>query len=207
MGTVRPLPTVVPARTSHRTWRWALKRLSLVLAWIVVSPLIVLVWLEGLVSSQRLFDDAKELLAHAPGLPGKFLRAAFYSAVCRDVSTDTSFGLGSIVSTRNVAIGSGTVIGNLSIVGRAEIGRDVMIASRVSIVSDPYLHSPTRTQRKSPARPAVPPAIGDGCWIGENAVVMASLGARCTVAAGAVVVRAAEPDTTLMGNPARKVNL
>jgi acetyltransferase-like isoleucine patch superfamily enzyme len=36
---------------------------------------------------------------------------------------------------------------------------------------------------------------------------MADLGPRCTVAAGAVVARAAEAGTTLMGNPARKVNL
>jgi acetyltransferase-like isoleucine patch superfamily enzyme len=147
------------------------------------------------------------MLAYVPGLAGQFLRTAFYSSVCRAVSTEVSFGLGSIVSTRNVAIGAGTVIGHQAIIGRAEIGENVMIASRVSIVSDPYLHSPARTTRKSPARPSVPPSIGDGCWIGENAVVMASLGARCTVAAGAVVVRAAEADTTLMGNPARRVNL
>jgi acetyltransferase-like isoleucine patch superfamily enzyme len=156
-----------------------------------------------------MFDAGKETLAYAPGVLGQYLRTAYYASVCRSVSIDTCFGLGSIVSTRDVAIGPGSVIANQVIVGRSEIGRDVMIASRVSIVSDPYLHGSPADRVRGVERDSAstPPSIGDGCWIGENAVVMADLGPRCTVAAGAVVARPAEAGTTLMGNPARKVNL
>jgi acetyltransferase-like isoleucine patch superfamily enzyme len=156
-----------------------------------------------------MFDGCKEVLAPSPGLIGQYLRTAFYASVCRAVSIDASFRLGSIVSTRDVAIGAGTVVGDQSIVGRSEVGRDVMIASRVSIISDRYLHGhPSDRARGARLRSdSPPPTIGDGCWLGENSVVMADLGPRCTVAAGAVVMRPAEAGTTLMGNPARKANL
>ena len=99
--------------------------------------------------------------------------------------------------------------GDQSIIGRSEIGCDVMIASRVSIISDRYLHGhpSDRVRGVEVRRDTGPPSIGDECWLGENSVVMADLGPRCTVAAGAVVSRPAEAGTTLMGNPARKVNL
>jgi acetyltransferase-like isoleucine patch superfamily enzyme len=212
MGTVRPLPTVIHERSSPRVWRIALKRTLLAVAWLLVSPLILGVWIEQAFrgpGSERSFDGAKELLALSPGLLGRYLRSAFYATVCRAVSVDTCFNLGSIVSTRDVAIGSGTVVGHQTIIGRSVIGRDVMIASRVSIISDLYLHGQPsdRARGIEKERDRRPPSIGDGCWIGENALVMADLGPRCTVAAGAVVVRPAEAGTTLMGNPARKVNL
>lgn len=212
MGTVSPLPTVVPERAGARPWRTASKRVALAIAWLFVCPFVFGVWIEKLLrgpEAECMFNGSKETLALSPGLAGQYLRKAFYVSVCRSVSPDACFNLGSIVSTRDVAIGPGTVVGNQSIVGRAEVGRDVLIASRVSIISDPYLHGqPSARARGAMDRPASsPPVIGDECWIGENAVVMADLGARCTVAAGAVVVRPAEAGTTLMGNPARKVNL
>ena len=212
MGTVQPLPTVVAQRAPSSATRVALKRVMLAAAWFLVSPLVLSVRLEELLlgrEAERIFDGSKELLAPAPGLVGQYLRTAFYSSVCRSVSIDARFGLGSVVSTRDVAIGAGSVVGNQSIIGRSSIGRDVMIASRVSIISDRYLHGhpSDRIRGVSSSGETPPPSIGDGCWLGENSVVMADLGPRCTVAAGAVVARAAEAGTTLMGNPARKVNL
>jgi hypothetical protein len=212
MGTVSPLPTVVPKRDTRRPSRGAVKRVLLAIAWVFVSPLVLVTRLEQLLrgrESERIFDGSKEMLAPVPGLPGQYMRTAFYASVCRAVSIDTCFRLGSIVSTCDVAIGAGSVIGDQSIIGRSEIGCDVMIASRVSIISDRYLHGhpSDRVRGVEVRRDTGPPSIGDECWLGENSVVMADLGPRCTVAAGAVVSRPAEAGTTLMGNPARKVNL
>lgn len=212
MGTVSPLPTVVTRRSEPGALRIAIKRIFLTMAWIVASPLIIATWLESRICGSgcaRVFDAAREMLSLWPGLVGVYARTAFYCSVCRDVSPDACFSIGSMVSSRDVSIGAGTVVGAYSIIGRSEIGRNVLIASRVSVLSDPYLHGrpSDRAAGHSGSGPSEPPRIGNDCWIGENAVVFASIGERCSVAAGAVVARPAEAGTTLMGNPARKVNL
>jgi len=38
-------------------------------------------------------------------------------------------------------------------------------------------------------------------------VIMANIGRNCTVGAGSVVMKDVEDNTTVLGNPARKVNL
>jgi virginiamycin A acetyltransferase len=213
MGTVSPLPTHVTRaapRPSGRRRR--LKRAALGVAWVFVSPLVGLSRLEAALfgpDCQRMFALGKELLAFFPGLLGCFLRLAYYWSTCHAVSPDASFAIGSMVSRREVSLGPGSVVGAHTIIGRAEIGSDVLIAARVSIFSDRYLHGrpDARVSGDTEAEESALVRIGDGCWIGENAVVMASLGARCTVAAGAVVLKPAGEGTTLMGNPARRVNL
>jgi acetyltransferase-like isoleucine patch superfamily enzyme len=45
--------------------------------------------------------------------------------------------------------------------------------------------------------------IGEQCWIGASAVVLADVGDGSTVAAGAVVVKPVAPGTVAVGNPAR----
>jgi acetyltransferase-like isoleucine patch superfamily enzyme len=182
------------------------------LAWILVSPLVIACWIEaqaGGPQCERMFSAARELLAGVPTLGGQYLRRAFYWATCRDVSPGATFNYGSMLAHRDVSIGAGTVVGEGSCVGSATIGREVLLAARVSVLSDRYLHGRPSDRARGNARPGRehPVSIGDGTWIGEGAVVMAKVGARCTVAAGSVVIRDAEDGTTLMGNPARRVNL
>jgi virginiamycin A acetyltransferase len=213
MGTVSPIST---AETHHTvapgSARRLLKRTVLALAWILASPLIVAARVEARLfgpGCERAFSAGKELLAFLPGMPGQYLRLAYYWSTCRNVSPDACFTIGSMLAHRDVAIGEGTVIGAHSILGRAEVGRDVMVAARVSVVSGKYLHGRPSDRARGVLATAETERtrIGDFCWIGENAVIMASIGERCTVAAGAIVVRPAEAASTLMGNPARKVNL
>ena len=213
MGTVSPITTTEPRQAvAPGSVRHLLKRIALSLAWILVSPLVLAASIEARLCGQgceRAFSTGKEVLAFSPGVLGQYLRLAYYWSTCREVSPGSCFVIGSMLAHRDVAIGDGTVIGAHSIVGRAEIGSDVMVAARVSVVSGKYLHGHP-SDRANGVLAATDPEqihIGDSCWIGENAVVMASIGERCSVAAGAVVVRPAEAGSTLMGNPARKANL
>ena len=213
MGTVSPLPTRTVDSSPSTGWPMrVLKRAVLLIALVCVGPLVLLARAEAALGGpgrDRAYTFAKELLSPVPTLVGSYLRLAFYWASCRDVSPEAAFLMGSMLSRREVSVGPGTVVGAWSVLGRVEIGRDVMIASRVSVFSDRYLHGrpADRAEGNATEREAGLVRIGDGCWIGENAVVMASLGPRCTVAAGAVVFRAAPAGCTLMGNPARKASL
>lgn len=211
MARTEPLPHVRTESTAGSgNLRRAVKWLAFALAWLFAAPLILLTRAEeGLGETDRVYSASKEGLAAIPGLPGQYLRVAFYSSVCRAVSREACFAFGSMVSSRSASIGAGTVIGAGSIVGPVSIGRDVMIGARVSVFSDRFEHGYPHERARGHVRGVQSETVivGDTCWIGENAVVMASIGPRCTVAAGAVVFREAAAGETLIGNPARKSNL
>jgi virginiamycin A acetyltransferase len=213
MVTATPISTIETHQTvAPGSGRRLFKRIAISLAWVLVGPLVIAARIEARIfgpGCERAFSTGKELLAFFPGVLGQYLRLAYYWSTCREVSPGACFVIGSMLAHRDVAIGEGTVIGAHSIVGRAEIGCDVMVAARVSVVSGKYLHGrPSDRARGVPTTAETERIrIGDSCWIGENAVIMASIGERCTVAAGAIVMREADAASTLMGNPARKVNL
>jgi len=47
--------------------------------------------------------------------------------------------------------------------------------------------------------------IGENCWIGNNATVMADIGSHSIIAAGSVVVNQVPAKSIVAGNPARVV--
>jgi acetyltransferase-like isoleucine patch superfamily enzyme len=47
--------------------------------------------------------------------------------------------------------------------------------------------------------------IGANTWIGNSAVIMASVGEGCVVGAGSVVVKRVRDGATVVGNPAREI--
>jgi hypothetical protein len=189
-----------------------IKRLLLMLSLVLVSPLVLLCFVESLIwdrNRERLFSQCKEVVAVAPTIFGQYLRLAFYWAVCDRVSTDVSFLLGSMVAHRATRIGRGVVVGAYSIIGLADIGDNVLLGARVSLLSGKYQHG-TPTERQNHANTSdrfERIVVGPGAWIGEQAVVMANVGANCTIAAGAVLYKDALEGGTYMGNPARKVSL
>lgn len=181
-------------------------------ALVCVSPLVLAARLEALVApaSERVFGAAKEILSLVPTVVGSYLRTAYYWAVCTSVAMDAHFLLGSMVAHRNVRIGRRTIIGPYSIIGYADIGDDVLIGARVSVLSGKYQHGRPGARRDGALRHPLQFSrvqIGHECWIGESSVVMANLGPRATVGAGSVVTRDFGEGVTILGNPARRVNL
>ena len=84
-------------------------------------------------------------------------------------------------------------------------GDGAKIASRVSILSGRHQHHPAGGEAGMTVPSFSPIAIGARCWIGERAVVMASVGAAAVVGAGSVVVRDVPDGVTVAGNPARLI--
>ncbi len=179
---------------------------------IIVSPLVILTWLEGLVPRrqlERLFGCGREILALVPTPIGEYLRLAFYWATCSHISPDACFLFGSMVAHRGTTIGAKTVVGAFSRIGYADIGSNVLIASGVSIISGKYGHgSPEQRLAGQHSLITVETiTVGDNSWIGQDAVLMAHVGRNCTIAAGSVVYKDVPDGVTVMGNPARKVSL
>lgn len=189
-----------------------LKRLFLIIGLILTSPLIILTWLEALVLGKKaewVYNSCKELLSLFPTILGEYMRLAYYWAVCTHVSINACFCFGSMVAHRDTIIHTGVVVGAFTILGLCEVGENVLFGARVSLISGKYQHG-------RPAERAVNGygtehyerlTIGRNSWIGNEAIVMASLGENCTVAAGSVVYKFVPDGVTVMGNPARKVSL
>lgn len=170
---------------------------------ILTSPLIVATWLEKkTLKGEVVFVGASQLLAMLPGFVGTYLRSAFYYAALERCSWEVHVGFGTIFTHRWASLGRNTSIGAYCVIGHADIGDQVMMASRVSIPSGRRQHfddvgrlsAETRYDRV---------AIGSRSWIGEGAIVMADLGDHCVVSAGAVVLKSMPPATLVGGNPAR----
>lgn len=173
---------------------------------VLVAPFVAAAWIEKrMTRSEHLFVLLSQLLAILPGLPGVWLRGAFYFGALDACSHETHIGFGSIFTHRSASVGRWASLGNYCVIGHARLGESVMIGSRVSVPSGKRQHlaDDGRLSTEEGRYDTVP--IGAGSWIGESAIVLAPVGERCIVSAGAVVTQPIPDDCVVAGNPARIV--
>jgi acetyltransferase-like isoleucine patch superfamily enzyme len=179
---------------------------------IIVYGMYLLVWPFGLPShltykwfgSERMFDFSAKLLSLVPGRIGQYIRTAFYKMTLTECHYDLMVGFGSFFSHPTARAGRRVGMGSFTIVGTAVIGEGVLIGSRVSVLSGKYQHgSFLNGATLSGEGRFETVTIGAGSWIGEGAIVMASLGEHCMVSAGSVVTKPAPDRVVAVGNPAR----
>lgn len=195
----------MPASSSKQTLtlRRFLKAAVFAISLLIVGPLLLVVWLERRLSrNEKLFVLCTQLLAPLPGFLGWWLRGAYYFGTLERCSWEIHVGFGSLFTHRGAAVGARVSLGAYCILGLVEIGDDVRMGSRVSVPSgkrqhlaeDGGLADVNRFERVS---------IGARCWIGEGAIVLASVGERSIVSAGAVVVKEMPSASVIAGNPAQ----
>jgi acetyltransferase-like isoleucine patch superfamily enzyme len=153
--------------------------------------------------SEALFDFSAKLFSLVPGKIGQYLRTSFYMQTLSGCHADLAVSFGSFFSRPTASVGRLVTIGSFSIIGNAQIGDEVMVASRTSILSGRNHHGSIRTGVQHNEVTYGKVTIGSNCWIGEGVIVMASIGANCIVGAGAVVTKPFGSDLVLAGNPAR----
>lgn len=181
----------------------AIKALVFAVAVIVVAPLILLAWIEKALTKWEFFYSlSAQLLAIVPGLPGCYLRGAFYFACLEDCSWETHIGFGSLFTHRGARVGRQVSTGAYCVLGHVDLGEQVRIASRVSVPSGKRQHL-DEGGRLSEETHYDRVRIGDNCWLGESATIIADVGERSIVSSGAVVVNDMPPDAIIGGNPAK----
>lgn len=91
---------------------------------------------------------------------------------------------------------------------KVKIGKYTMLAPNVSILGgDHNFEDPTSPIIFS-GRPVMPrTVIGEDCWIGSNALIMAgvNIGDGSIIAAGSIVTKDVEEYTIVAGNPAKNL--
>lgn len=162
-----------------------------------------------LTGSEGLYAFCAELVSLVPGLLGQYIRVSFYKVTLEEIAYDAAIGFCSYCAHPTARVGRGVVITSFSIIGTATLEDNVLISARVSILSGKYQHGggmEKDMQHKDVGREHGQydrVSIGAGSWIGEGAIVMASIGEKSIVSAGSVVTKEMPANGTAIGNPAR----
>ena len=150
------------------------------------------------------FSFFAHLCALVPGVVGDYVRVAYYRMTLRSCSRDCEISFGAFFAHSQAAVGRWAGIGPYCVIGRAVIGEGTRLGPAVQILSGGQQHKRDSEGRLTDeGRKFEEIVIGEHCWIGASAVVLANVGDRSTVAAGSVVVKPGAPGMVVGGNPAR----
>jgi len=145
--------------------------------------------------------------ALAPGLPGDYMRTAYYRLTLEACSVESRIQFGSYFAHPQARIGRGVNIGSYCVLGRTSIGERTQIASGVQIPSGTQQHPRDAEGRIMGSEHGIfeMVPIGADCWIGAGSIVMAEVGKESTLGAGSVVVYAVPAGSIAVGNPAKVI--
>jgi virginiamycin A acetyltransferase len=175
----------------------------------LASPCAFSCWLEDRITngSESMFLFWAHVFSVFPGLPGVFLRRAYYRLTLDRCASNFYIGFGALFTHHCALVEQNAYIGAYALVGSAHLGEGCLIGSRASLLSGTALHELDEQGRWGPCDKTRlrQIKIGDYAWIGEGAIVMASIGAGTMVAAGTVVEQDARAGILVAGNPSRFV--
>lgn len=184
-----------------------MKKVAFSLAWLLAAPLIVLSWLERrLLPTSGIFHTGAQLVAILPGPVGTYIRSAYYSGTLEACHWEVHIGFGTLFMHRKASVARNVSTGAWCVLGHARLGAGVRLASRVSIPSGRRQHFDDHGRLSAVSR-FDDITIGEGCWVGEGAIVMADIGSGSVVSAGAVVTKPMPGGYLIVGNPAQEIRV
>lgn len=191
------------SRQARRLFKSAIDAACLVLVLPAALPCALEARLGG---GEAMFTSWAQAFALVPGVPGVFLRRAFYRLTLEECAHSFSIGFGAMFSHRKATVEENVYVGPYAVVGSCRLGRGCLVGTRASVLSGGNLHALGidgwaaadlgRMQRID---------IGENAWIGESAVIVANVGRSAMIAAGSVVTTPVPAETMVGGNPARFV--
>lgn len=173
-------------------------------------PFLVSYFLEKLLfGKDEALKSSSQVLSLIPGQIGNYLRLAFYKAVITDCGDDTVISFATLLSQQDISIGKGVYIGPQCNLGRCEIGDYSLFGSGVHVMSGKGQHNfkDLDTPLKEQGGSFKKIRIGEDCWLGNGALVMANIGKKCVIGAGSVVISDIPDYAIAAGNPAKVIKL
>ncbi len=158
-----------------------------------------------IIGEDRAFASLSQEFSIVPGLIGEYARREIYRLTLDECSSDCVIGYGTIFPHRDCKIEGGVYIGANCMIGKVDIGRNVLIGSNVDILSGKHQHSidavdlPIRDQKGEFRKLK----IGEDTWIGNHSVIMDDIGKGCIIGAGSVVTQRIDDYSVVAGNPAK----
>jgi acetyltransferase-like isoleucine patch superfamily enzyme len=170
-----------------------------------IAMLVVFPWalLSGFGRIPEVFEFFAQALAQVPGLPGSYLRVAYYVLTLQHCAPTAYIGVGSFFAHPQTSVGHRVVIGAYCVIGYVSIGEYTHLATGVQVISGNRQHMRDAEGRLTDVGQQFEEVkIGAKCWIGAGAIVMRDVGEGATVAAGSVVMTPVPAGATVGGNPA-----
>ncbi|MEI8648935.1 acyltransferase [Paraglaciecola sp. Hal342] len=163
--------------------------------------------LGSLFNNDGLLTSFSQFLSLLPGKPGVYLRAGFYRFTLTRCSPDAVISFLVLLSQKDTEIAEGVYIGPQSNIGRCRIEKNSLLGSGVHVMSGKEQHNFSDLTRpiKEQGGTFHKVRIGQNCWIGNGAMIMANIGANCIVGAGSVVSSDIPDNSIVAGNPARVI--
>lgn len=169
-------------------------------------PLLVFFYIGGFLNRKdQVFWSLSQALSLIPGVMGNFLRKNFYRRAMTRCDQECAILFGTLFSQADTEIGKGVYIGPNCNIGSCKIENHCTIGSGVHIMSGKKQHeySDLETPIQEQAGVFEKVVIGEDTWVGNCAVIMASVGKKCIIGAGAVVTKPVEDFSIVAGNPAK----
>lgn len=156
---------------------------------------------------EMIFQGCTQLVSLLPGVVGEFYRRGFLRLSARHCSAESSVGFGTIFASPEVVIEDGVYIGPLCSIGHARVRRDAMLGTGVHLLGGARAHLSSELDVPIRLQGGIVKfvEVGEDCWIGNGAIVMADVGAHSIVGAGSVVTRPVPAWSVAVGNPARVI--
>ena len=151
------------------------------------------------------------LVRWLPGFEGIALRSAFYRLLFAKLEGFAFIYQGAYLDhTQNITAGRSLAINTGAFISaRAPLtfGSGVLVGPNVVIITSNHRFDMPDRPISEQGHDLAPITIGDDCWIGANAVILAGVNVAegTIVSAGAVVTRDTEPYTIVAGSPAERI--
>lgn len=158
-------------------------------------------------NDQGAFWTCSQILSLIPGKTGSYLRKNYYRLAMTCCDPECAILFGTLFSQADTEIGKGVYIGPYCNIGRSCIEKHCTLGSNVHIMSGSRQHGfddlETPIQDQGGVFEKV--VIGEDTWIGNGALVMANVGKKCIIGAGAVVVKEIPDYSIVVGNPGKVI--
>jgi len=182
------------------------KRAMRLIALVIMLPVYFIYSITSLVSSKdQTFAGFAQFLSLFPGISGSYLRVAFYQLAMQKCQGELFIGFGTLFSQQQTELFDGVYIGPQCNIGKCRIEANCLLGSGVHVMSGKEQHNfenidiPIREQGGT--FEAV--TIGEDSWIGNGALIMATVGKKCIIGAGSVVINDIPDYSIVAGNPAK----
>lgn len=157
--------------------------------------------------SEETFRTGAEMIKDVPFVFGIVMREQFYRWALTRCGENVVVGAGTVFCYSDVSVGDNVLIGMYNLIHYCDFGSNVMVADHCQFLSGAKYHNFDRIDVPMCQQGGLLKRIqvGDDCWVGAGAIVMASVGTGSVVGAGSVVTRDIEPYSVIAGNPAQLI--
>jgi virginiamycin A acetyltransferase len=185
-----------------------IKQILFMVCALLMAPITLLYFVfSSMLKKDAVLTSYSQLLSLIPGKVGVYLRAGFYRFVFTHCSPDAVISFMVLFSQADTEIAEGVYLGAQCNIGRSSIGKNTLLGSGVHVMSGKGQHNfddldiPIKDQGGVLEKIT----IGENCWIGNGAMIMAHIGDGCIVGAGSVVIHDMPAHSIVAGNPARVI--